>query len=505
MAYSGDGYTFFDGSSYTARDLKESAPGTPAKEFVVLIHSDNIYGWIGINNTSKKYAYSKLNQPSAYSSGEIIDVDAKSVGCKFTPERVKDELSRRYRGTPTNALVEHCWSLSNSCGEFVDPSDVGRFKKLTFGDETLHTDEDVSVGTRVGNYLAHCINLFDKSLTESNKGRTVMFEAYAKKIREYYKTSDLMYSKPTDNILLTGVIYDFLSHYNVSLSTYKSDTDNFGIFLGSYAPLIGEAWEFTWSSPPPDVKLMFEFTAQDLHVSLPYYNTNDAKIIIANTLRFVESVVERGPLTGLKEYISAILAKDNPSLSGEDLWSAFHCYYGIYRTGRTRAIPRPLYFVTPVQLGSLTVNMSGVEKHFSKLQESEPNINIRRQFCGSLAGEAFAVFRHNKISLSAISTLNIPINYGYLNVDYYKHVPASVVNDEEKVILSSIHKNVDQLCVDRNLSTNTVKTPKGNRNSRNKPKAGNAQRYRSSRQQSSLGKLHKELWDGVGRSNHSKK
>jgi hypothetical protein len=469
-----------------------------AREFAVLLYSDRLYGWLKLNNTSPKYAYYRLNQPSYYSESDTIDADAKSVGCKFTTEKIRDNLLQAAHVNPSNSLVEHCWSLSNSCGEFIDPNDIRRFKKLTFGEVPVKVDESVNTGTRVGNYLAHCVNLFDKSLTESNKGRTTMLESYAEKIREYYKTSDLLYLKPTDNILLTGIIYDFLVHYNVSLSTYKSDVDNFNVFLNTYAPLIAEVWDFKWLSSPPDVRLLFEFTAQDLHVSLPYYNINDAKVIIGNTLRFVESVIQKGPLSGLKERLTAVLTKDNPSFTEEDLWAAFHCYYGVYRTGQTRVVPRPLTFVTPMQLGRRSVNMSGVEATFDKLQKGERNINVRRQFCGSLAPEAFATFRRNGIMLPRISTLNIPVRLGYLNVDYYKHVPAEHLTEEERVVLANVNRNVDELCVNKSLST--AIPYKGARDvNHRKMGLGHALRNRPTDNLSPIRKLTRELWDGVRR------
>nr|BDT53072.1 62 kDa protein [wheat closterovirus 1] len=497
--YSGGDYQFSDGSMFTARDLSESRPGTAAREFAVLVYSDRIYDWIKLNNTSLKYAYYKLNQPAEYTEGDSIDADPKSVGCKFSTETIKSLLVAAGRTNPPNSLVEHCWSLSNSCGDFIDPSDISRFKKITFGEPPDHDEDEVNVGTRVGNYLAHCINLFDKSLTESNKGRTTMLESFAVKIREYYASSDLLYNKPTDNILLTGVIYDFLVHNNVSLSTYKADVDNFTVFLNSYAPLVAEIWDFKWNSPPPDIKLLFEFTAQDLHVSLPYYNINDAKIVIGNTLRFVESVVQAGPLSGLKSRVSAVLSKDNPSASEEDLWAAFHCYYGIYRTGQTRKVPRPLRFTTPLQLGARKFDFSGVESLFDKLQKDLPDINVRRQFCGSLADEAFEVFRNHGIALPRISTLNIPVQYGYLNVDYYKHVPAQKLSSEERVILANINKNVDEICVNRNISTHKTKTDA--KVTRFPTGKGNAQRYRYVIEESPLKKLTKALWHGVRSSN----
>lgn len=494
---------FEDGTIFTAQDLVNSRQGTAAREFAVLLHSDRLYGWVKLNNTSVKYAYHRLNQPSYYSDSDTIDADAKSVGCKFTTESIRDRLVQTSHGNPSNSLVEHCWSLSNSCGEFIDPNDIGRFKKLTFGENAVTGGEDINVGTRIGNYLAHCVNLFDKSLTDSNKGRTTMLESYAEKIREYYKTSDLYYSKPIDNILLTGIIYDFMVHYNVSLSTYKSDVDNFNVFLNSYAPLVAELWEIDWVSPPQDARLMFEFTAQDLHVSLPYYNVNDAKVIIGNTLRFVESVVQKGPLSGLKEQITAIICRDNPSFAESDLWAAFHCYYGIYRTGQTRVVPRPMFFTTPFQLGGRKVDMTGVEEFFSKLQKDERSINVRRQFCGSLAGEAFALFRNNGIMLPRISTLNIPARLGYLNVDYYKHVPAADLNQEERIVLANVNKNVDQLCVDKSLST--IKPFKGSRDVNPRDKnLGNALRSRPTNVLSPVRKLTSELWHGVGRPSSSK-
>lgn len=477
-------------------DLRNSAPGTVEREFAVLVHSDHLYDWIRLNNTSLKYAFHRLDVPSAYFKTELIDVDVKTVGCKFTTDAIRAKLAAASGTQPPNSLVEHCWSLSNSCGEFVDPSDIRRFKKLTFSGAPAPTSDDVTVGTRVGSYLAHCMNLFDKSLTESNRGRTVMFEAYAKKVREYYHSTDLYYLKPSDNILLTGVIYDFLTHYNVSLSTYKSDLDNFTLFLNSYAPLIDETWVITWLNPPPDPKMMFEFTAQDLHVSLPYYNINDAKVIVGNALRLVESVVTSGPLTGLREKLDAILKRDNKNLSTERLWAAFHCYYGTYRTGRTRAIARPDTYVVPSQIGGYTVNFAGVEKLFSDIQKGLPDINVRRQFCGSLAGEALRLFKASGIGFPPITTLNIPNRYRYLNIDYYKHADRDELDEEEKLILSNISMNVDEICVNRNLSTAPSKERKG----LGKKMERDAQRgHTLFDKRDQRRELTRQLWDGVRR------
>ncbi|QCW05661.1 p60 protein [Alcea rosea virus 1] len=445
-------FKFKNGFTLKAGDINNSAPGSFEREFALLLASENFYGWLSKSGLDPQSGFSTVNTGEDLDKCEepFIDVDAKSVGCRFPIS----EITSRLGANTDQDLIEHCWSLSNSCGEFINPNDVNRFKEITF-DRHSELDKLESVHSKVVDYLSHCLMLVDMSRLPSFRGETNMMDKMLSKCLAYYEPSNLTIPTGNCNDLLRGVIYDFIKEKSAYVSSYSNNIKNFITFLASYAPVIEEIWFFQWVGDPPDYRLLFDFTLTDLTDDrLPLLNLNDMQVVIGSQTKYLENVLIDTDIKLMREYVSSLLVKANPTLNLGLLWCAFHCYYGTYRTAVKRKVARPLIYKPPFQLTTEPVDFSLVESFFDKVQTGRMNVNVRRQFCGKLGAEAIMCFKRLRVGFPKISALNVPGEYSYLNIDYYKHIPDKGISDEEKLILCNLRDSVNEMCVNRALNVN---------------------------------------------------
>ncbi|UQR78692.1 p62 protein [Thesium chinense closterovirus 1] len=456
-----DDYTFADGTMLEARVMNTSISGSASYEFRALLHSESIFMWSKKCGLLPNSSFSEINNFHKYSRNVFTEVNVKSVGCRFTLDDIRASYLNETGRVPDNETLEHSWSLSNSCGVFVNPSNTERFKKLVFGGESA-TDKISEVSNTVSEYLSHCLTLVDKYKNDALSGQRKMFSFFVNKIIEHLSSTDLQYSTETDNALLTGIIYDYILAHDAYEGDYASNVAHFRIFLERFLPFIEDTFKFVWVRTPKDFRLLFKFDIADLvKDKLNFSNINDSIVILGPHLKRLENVMSEDVLNSIQDRIAVILESANPNLDGGVLWAAFFCYYGTYRTGMTRVVPRPRLYKPPPQLTSLVVDMGGVEDMFNDVQSKNMNINVRRQFCGLNGGLAINCYKAYGIRFPTVCNLAIPDELGYLNVDFYKRIPNGDLSDEERLILCNVNRSVDEMCVNRmvQISKGTAQRP----------------------------------------------
>ncbi|WBK62451.1 CPh [Dregea volubilis virus 1] len=442
---------FKSGLSVSVEQIRKANSGSFEQELGYLIKSEAIFKWAETCGSSFSTAIENLDADDPMFSQDTISIDVKSVGCTFTLADIKSHFEA-HSVILTDEELEHSWSLSNSCGEILNPRDTERFKKLTFGVDSPEITTEVT--TKVLDYLSYCLTLADRFELPSLIGERKMYERILKVYMSYLKTSDLRFDDYKKNKLLLGVMIDCIKHHKAYESGYSQNVVNFTKFLRDYLPLISEAWTFSWLDQPKDYRLLFDIGVTDIISPAPYVtNTNDLAVVLGQRLKYLERTIMEPGFLSLKTYVESVLLDENPGLSKEVSWAGFHCYYGTYRTAKERVVARPSKYVLPYQIGDYVLNMGGVESLFTKLQNSSPETNVRRQFCGKLAGDAIKVFKSYGITFPIIGTLTVPVEYGYLNLDYYKHIQFSLMSNEERLVITSIMSNVDKMCAVRELNT----------------------------------------------------
>lgn len=437
-------------------------PGTLPMEIRFLLRSEHKHGWADLCGLKITSCLREIYSAENFSSAELITVDARNIGNKFSEEEVKVFLSKKGIGAGNQFIVGHCWSLSNSCGELTDPMDVERFVSLTFksDDGMKNANDGLQLKGTFSDYLKYCLDLFDGSLLKSSVGRTQLFENYVKHVREYLSSTDLYYSKPIDNALLTGIIYDFCIEYKVYKSDYLANLANMRIFVSEYLPLISEIFSFGWSEAAPDIRLLFEIDPMDLILQVPTMSIIDSTVIINHRLRQLESYVDEDYNSMISSKVEALMVRDNPGVPLPYLWENLYLYYGQYRTAKERVVKRPTLYNIPDLVRSRNpysktlekVDFSGVEGFFDLLQKGLPDLTLRRRFLGSKGMEALSVYKKYGIGFPPITRLTVPKEYSYLHVDFYKFLPNESTNQEERLIINNIMADVSQLCLGRLVS-----------------------------------------------------
>lgn len=436
--------TFYDGSSLTSAELSAARSGTAEYEIALLIFSDSITKWSEKLERSIYRGLNQINNHSIYAETELEVTDVKTIGCKFTISAVESFMG----GRASAAQVEHCWSLSNSCGELINPNDTARFIQLVFKDKAVTEQAQVNTSGSVSDYLVYCLQLYDNSKKKSNAGRTQLMESYVSFIRDFFQHSDLYYRSPLDNPLLTGVLYDLCIEHNVLRGSYLKNLDNFRLFKQTYLPMIDDIFDYSWELYAPDERLLFPIEPYEIIKEVPTMSVIDANVVLSNKLVYLDSYLENNSILALEKKIISILCRDNEGTDEGALWAAFFCYYGTYRTARQRVVKRPDTYELD-GIFSKPIVMSGVELFFDELQKRIPDVSLRRRFNGAKAGEAIAVFKKLGISFPPITRLNVPSKYSYLNIDYFKQANCLGLTEEEKIILSNIAKDVDMMCAER--------------------------------------------------------
>nr|ABB90535.1 63 kDa protein [Grapevine leafroll-associated virus 2] len=436
-------------------DFESAAPRSFEQELGLFILSERDVGWGKMCGMTVEEAAYQLTNPNAFPIvAEKCDPDVKTEGQKYSMEDVENFMRLSNLDTSDRTLVEQCWSLSNSCGVLINPDDKERFVSLTFkNNELINDSSNANIDCRVSDYLVYAMSLFNQRAQKSQAGNISLYEKYCAHIRKYLESTDLFFTSPDRIPLLTGILYDFCKEYSVFYSTYKRNVDNFRFFLANYMPLISDIFVFQWLKPAPDVRLLFDISAAELTLEVPTLSLVDSQVVIGHILRFVESYTADPAIDALEEKLDAIMKLDNPHLSTAQLWVGFFCYYGEFRTAQHRVVPRPDVYKTPESVGGFEINMKNVERFFDKLQRELPSVSLRRQFNGARAYEAFKVFKGGNISFKPISRLNIPREFWYLNVDYFRHANRSGLSDEEILILNNISIDVRKLCAERACST----------------------------------------------------
>nr|WPR22218.1 HSP90-like protein [Grapevine leafroll-associated virus 2] len=436
-------------------DFESAAPKSFEQELGLFILSERDVGWSKMCGMTVEEAAYQLTNPNAFPIvAEKCDPDVKTEGQKYSMEDVENFMRLSNLDTSDRTLVEQCWSLSNSCGVLINPDDKERFVSLTFkNNELVNDSSNANIDCRISDYLVYAMSLFNQRTQKSQAGNISLYEKYCTHIRKYLESTDLFFTSPDRIPLLTGILYDFCKEYSIFYSTYKRNVDNFRFFLANYMPLISDIFVFQWLKPAPDVRLLFDISAAELTLEVPTLSLVDSQVVIGHILRFVESYTADPAIDALEEKLDAIMKLDNPHLSTAQLWVGFFCYYGEFRTAQHRVVPRPDVYKTPESVGSFEINMKSVERFFDKLQRELPSVSLRRQFNGARAYEAFKVFKGGNISFKPISRLNIPREFWYLNVDYFRHANRSGLSDEEILILNNISVDVRKLCAERACST----------------------------------------------------
>lgn len=446
-------FTFSNGEVLTLNDMRTSSSNSPEREFALLVYSAEVSGWCSMCGLKPSDVLVRFNVRTTTSKPELITETTKNVGSKFSSQEVRDFLRRSRSEEPSKVDVEHSWSLSNSCGELVDAKDPRRYAAIAFaGRGEKDSAASVNVDSKLGEYLAYCLSLYDASLRKSSASITEMYEKFVKVIRTYLLNSTLSYFQPVDNILLTGILYDMCKENNMFSSTYVNNLRDFDIFKNKYLPMIEDIFSFRWSEPAPDARLLFEVSAYELMSVIPTLNVIDSAVVLKSHLGYVENYVDDPGIAAIEPIVDALLAADNPELDKGKRWVGFHVYYGVFRTAMVRVEPRPSAYLLPLGEDSFTIVMTRVEEFFSEKQREVPNLTLRRRFCGMKAADAFEVFKTLRIGFPPITTLSVPDEYAYLNVDYYKFVKSHSLASDELVILSNIAKEVSKRCSDRKVS-----------------------------------------------------
>nr|ABK59999.1 heat shock protein 90 [Grapevine leafroll-associated virus 2] len=436
-------------------DFESAAPRSFEQELGLLTLCEREVGWSKMCGISVEEAMYQLTNPEAYPvTAEKCDPDVKTEGQKYTMDDVVNFMRSSKLDVDDKVLAEQCWSLSNSCGVLINPDDKERFVALTFkNNELVNDSSNANIDCRVSDYLVYAMSLFNSRTQKSQAGNVSLYERYCAYIRTYLESTDLYFTSPNRIPLLTGILYDFCKEYNVFYSTYKRNVDNFRFFLTNYMPLISDIFVFQWVKPAPDVRLLFDISAAELTLEVPKLSLIDSQVVIGHVLRFVESYTADPAIEALEEKLDAIMKMSNPHLSTAQLWVGFFCYYGEFRTAQRRVVRRPDVYEVPESVGRFEINMKDVEAFFDKMQREVPDVSLRRQFNGAKAYEAFKVFKKGKISFKPISRLNVPREFWYLNVDYFRHANRSGLSEEEVLILNNISIDVRKLCAERASST----------------------------------------------------
>nr|QBZ78610.1 p63 [Grapevine leafroll-associated virus 2] len=459
-AHSSEIKTLPDIRLYGGRVVKKSefesaAANSFEQELGLFILSEREVGWSKLCGITVEEAAYDLTNPKAYKfTAETCSPDVKGEGRKYSMEDVMNFMRLSNLDVNDKMLAEQCWSLSNSCGELINPDDKGRFVALTFKDrDTVDDTGAANVECRVGDYLVYAMSLFEQRTQKSQSGNISLYEKYCEYVRTYLGSTDLFFTAPDRIPLLTGILYDFCKEYNIFYSSYKRNVDNFRFFLANYMPLISDVFVFQWVKPAPDVRLLFELNAAELTLEVPTLSLIDSQVVVGHILRYVESYTSDPAIDALEDKLEAILKSSNPRLSTAQLWVGFFCYYGEFRTAQSRVVQRPGVYKTPDSVGGFEINMKDVEKFFDKLQRELPNVSLRRQFNGARAHEAFKIFKNGNISFKPISRLNVPREFWYLNIDYFRHANRSGLTEEEILILNNISVDVRKLCAERACNT----------------------------------------------------
>ncbi|BCR37035.1 p61 [Soybean leaf crinkle mottle virus] len=442
-----NGINFLNGDKVSSTSIYNARSGTFEYELGLLRYSEKLFGWAKIVESDIDSILKYINDPGAFSHDEYVEVDVKSVGCRFTVDNVKEYLK-----TQEPSVIEHAWSLSNSCGELINPDDTSRFIELTFKNQDLITSTEAKVDNKISDYLVYCLTMYDASKKKSGLAKTQLYESYVKNVRRYLENTDLYYNKPNDNPLLSGMLYDMCSEYNIYSSSYKKNLEDFKVFTRQYLPLIEDVFEFSWLSPSEDERLLFEIEPYEILTEVPTMSIIDSTVVLDSKLKYLESYHENDPITAIEDKLEAIMVSSNPEISRDKLWISFFLYYGEYRTASSRVNPRPSVYKVPDRVGNWEVNFSQVEQFFDKLQRNSPSVSVRRRFCGAKAHESFVVFKTFNIGFPPITRLNVPQKYSYLNVDYYKFANRSYLSEDELIILSNVAKDIDTMCVERTIS-----------------------------------------------------
>lgn len=451
-------FSFANRGTIKAQTQKQAKEGTFEHELALLIYSEKLYHWCELCGLTVTGCLAEINVVSNYDFAEKTTVDVKTVGCRFSVGRVTTFLrsSDSKGGTVTTTRIEHCWSLSNSCGVLVDPADTKRFVSLTFDEDTRKAGEDeASISSTMGDYLVYALSLYDKSIQKSSAGQTQLYEGFTSRVRTYLSDTDLMYDGPRSNPLITGILYDMCIDKGMYASTYRKNLEDFSVFEGLYLPVLDEVFEFNWLKSPRDHRLLFDIDPSELLTEIPKMNVVDATFVLGNKLVGSGQIKHNEGMEELEDKLEAVLLETNKGVEKEALWISFFIYYGMYRCAKTRVVSRPEVFVLPSNIaecvGVKTVIMSGVEEVFSKLQEKK-NVNIRRAFNAHKFDVALCIFKRLNIGFSPISRLRIPEEFAYMNVDYLKRVNTDGLTEEEATLVASICKDIDKMCLDRDIS-----------------------------------------------------
>jgi hypothetical protein len=440
--------------TYSVPVLNAAREGSVALELVYLVNSEKIFKWASSCGLNIENCIRDIDVSSNWCTKEVEEVP-KSTGCRFGVEEAKQFLQRLYSYRKIDGFeVEHCWSLSNSCGVLVDPNDIKRFVSLTFKTTTdINSKEEVSTGATMGDYLVYCLGLYERSVQKSFSGQTQLFENFVRYVRKYLSKTDLRYESAKSNPVITGILYDMCLEYNIFSSTYLKNISDFDVFFNKYLPVLAELFEFNWVDVASDPRLIFDIETMEVLTSVPKLGLLDAGMVLGHKLVGLDSYKDddRG-FQALEVYLTGIMSRDNPNLSEEQLWVGFLLYYGKYRTASSRIEARPENYTVPERAGGFTIKMSGVERAFDELQRNRKDMNVRRRFNASKADLALFTFRRLGISFKPLTNLNVPEKFAYLHLDYYKYIETRYLTDEESLIINNIYKEVDKMCTERTLA-----------------------------------------------------
>nr|ACU57194.1 putative heat shock protein 90 [Fig mild mottle-associated virus] len=396
-------------------------------------------------------------------ASDVMDLDPQQDCCKYTMSTVAAFLP------PSSSELRryHSWALSNSIGSLTDSTKLAEFK---LNSENFEETVEVELPEpTMSDYLYNCLVLCETECVISPSRfliRKTLFDICV----EYFLDSDLGMSSETSYPILTGVILEIMSSQDMFPSSYVTNVKNASYLVREFRLILDAIMQVHYPTPEPDLRVLVPITPVEFMFDLPVYSLYDGVVIMAHGIRRLDRVISDSTFAELFYVIQSVMIKNNSGVDEQMLWVAFVLYYAVYRTAKERVQPRPPSFEARMSNGSPStlVNFVEVERLFSDLQVKNPTINVRRQFNGKLGPLALNILRSVRPTLTNIAGIILPAKYGYLAIDYYKHVPKSALNEEEASILAQLDRIVD-LILGSKLST--ISLDKKNSRRKRNPKS----------------------------------
>ncbi|QNS29664.1 heat shock 90-like protein [Fig virus A] len=370
--------------------------------------------------------------------------DATKTLCKFTLNDVSKLMPNGEIG-----YVRHMWALSNALGELVTDLDVGAYKHVLGGSRAL----EVMIPTKTyGDYYSECIDTYDMSFVNNPQRHSLRKELIATCVRFLSETYEVVEDWFLKNIIIMGAIQKCCEEKNLFSSGYIATVNAVRVLYSHLVTCVFTPWE--WSKVKDiDVRTFVPIEAQEFVVESNCMSLVDNTVILNSVIWKVSEVVQEDALNEIGKVIETLLKVSNPDVSVATLWGCFALYYSIHRTAKQRVERRPNGIRVPWTLKDTSevdvVEMSGVEEFFDNIQKVNPNINVRKQFLGSIGSSVLNLLKSLNIKLPQISTYKLPEGYEYLYVDFYKQIRRKGLSTDEIKHLTKLRGAVNVMLEER--------------------------------------------------------